>query len=106
METVTVVRGRVQVGCADDERELGEGESLRYRGDLPHRFASLGTSADVVLLVHYPRKPVERRPRMTDDRQLPARSQIVQWHLTDAGLTAAVRELPDPPAPPPRRPRP
>lgn len=32
---------------------------------------------------------------MTDDRQLPARSQIVQQHLADAGLTAAVRELPD-----------
>jgi transcriptional regulator with XRE-family HTH domain len=54
METVTVVRGRVRIGCAGDERELDEGESLRYRGDLPHRFASLGTSADVVLLMHYP----------------------------------------------------
>jgi prolyl-tRNA editing enzyme YbaK/EbsC (Cys-tRNA(Pro) deacylase) len=35
------------------------------------------------------------RPTMTDDRQLPARSQIVQQHLIDAGLTAVVRELPD-----------
>lgn len=32
---------------------------------------------------------------MTDDQQLPARSQIVQRHLADAGLTAVVRELPD-----------
>jgi len=32
---------------------------------------------------------------MTDDRQLPARSQIVQQHLTDAGVTAQVRVLPD-----------
>jgi len=54
METVAVVRGRVRVGCAGDERELDEGESLRYRGDLPHRFVSLGGSADVVLLMHYP----------------------------------------------------
>jgi prolyl-tRNA editing enzyme YbaK/EbsC (Cys-tRNA(Pro) deacylase) len=32
---------------------------------------------------------------MTDDRQLPARSQIVQQHLREAGVTALVRELPD-----------
>lgn len=32
---------------------------------------------------------------MTSDRQLPARSQIVQQHLVDAGLATAVRELPD-----------
>jgi prolyl-tRNA editing enzyme YbaK/EbsC (Cys-tRNA(Pro) deacylase) len=29
------------------------------------------------------------------DRGLPARSRIVQQHVTDAGLTALVRELPD-----------
>jgi transcriptional regulator with XRE-family HTH domain len=66
METVTVVRGRVRVGCADDERELGEGESLRYRGDLPHRFASLGTAADVVLLMHYPRQETSERTTRHD----------------------------------------
>lgn len=54
LETVTVVGGRVRVGCAGEERELGEGESLRYRGDLPHRFTSLGGGAEVVLLMHYP----------------------------------------------------
>ncbi|MFF7335296.1 helix-turn-helix domain-containing protein [Streptomyces sp. NPDC090306] len=54
LETVTVVSGRVRVGNTGDERELGEGESLRYRGDLPHRFTSLGAPADVVLLMHYP----------------------------------------------------
>jgi prolyl-tRNA editing enzyme YbaK/EbsC (Cys-tRNA(Pro) deacylase) len=32
---------------------------------------------------------------MTVDPQLPARSQIVQQHLIDAGVTAAVRVLPD-----------
>lgn len=32
---------------------------------------------------------------MTDDRQLPERSRIVQQHLIDAGVTAHVRELPD-----------
>jgi len=32
---------------------------------------------------------------MTDDLQLPARSQIVQQHLIDAGVTARVRVLPD-----------
>jgi prolyl-tRNA editing enzyme YbaK/EbsC (Cys-tRNA(Pro) deacylase) len=32
---------------------------------------------------------------MTDDRQLPARSQIVRQHVIDAGVTTQVRELPD-----------
>jgi prolyl-tRNA editing enzyme YbaK/EbsC (Cys-tRNA(Pro) deacylase) len=32
---------------------------------------------------------------MTADQQLPARSQIVQQHLSDAGVTARVRVLPD-----------
>jgi prolyl-tRNA editing enzyme YbaK/EbsC (Cys-tRNA(Pro) deacylase) len=32
---------------------------------------------------------------MTDDQQLPERSRIVQQHLSDAGITARVRELPD-----------
>jgi prolyl-tRNA editing enzyme YbaK/EbsC (Cys-tRNA(Pro) deacylase) len=32
---------------------------------------------------------------MTVDPQLPARSQIVQQHLIDAGVNATVRELPD-----------
>jgi transcriptional regulator with XRE-family HTH domain len=65
-ETVTVVRGRVRVGCAGDERELGEGESLRYRGDLPHRFASIGASADVVLLMHYLREGTSERTIQDD----------------------------------------
>jgi len=32
---------------------------------------------------------------MTDDHQLPERSRIVQQHLIEAGVPAAVRELPD-----------
>lgn len=32
---------------------------------------------------------------MADDRQLPARSQIVRQHVIDAGVTTQVRELPD-----------
>ncbi len=32
---------------------------------------------------------------MSDEGQLPARSQIVQQHLIDAGVTAQVRVLPD-----------
>jgi transcriptional regulator with XRE-family HTH domain len=67
LETVTVVRGRVLAGCAGDERELGEGESLRYRGDLPHRFAALGAPADVVLLMHYPSREASEGT-ITDDR--------------------------------------
>lgn len=53
-ETVTVVRGRVRVGPAGAERELGAGESARYAGDRAHRFRGLGGPAEVVLLMHYP----------------------------------------------------
>lgn len=53
-ETVTTVRGRVVVGPTGMEQELGEGESLRYGGDLPHQFQALGGPAEVVLLMHYP----------------------------------------------------
>jgi transcriptional regulator with XRE-family HTH domain len=67
LETVTVVRGRVRAGCAGAERELAEGESLRYRGDLPHRFAAVGAPADVVLLMHYPGQETSEGT-MTDDR--------------------------------------
>lgn len=67
LETVTVVRGRVLAGCAGDERELAEGESLRYRGDLPHRFAALGAPANVVLLMHYPGQE-STEGTITDDR--------------------------------------
>jgi len=67
LETVTVVRGRALAGCADAERELAEGESLRYRGDLPHRFAAIGAPADVVLLMHYPGQETSEGT-MTDDR--------------------------------------
>jgi hypothetical protein len=62
-----VVRGRVLAGGAGQERELGEGESLRYRGDLPHRFAALGAPADVVLLMHYPSREASEGT-ITDDR--------------------------------------
>jgi transcriptional regulator with XRE-family HTH domain len=67
LETVTVVRGRVRAGCAGAERELAEGESLRYRGDLPHRFAAVGAPADVVLLMHYPSQETSEGT-ITDDR--------------------------------------
>ena len=50
----TVVRGRVRVGPAGAERELRPGESLRYPGDVPHRFRALGQPAEAVLLVHCP----------------------------------------------------
>lgn len=56
-ETVTVVRGRVRVGEPGTERELAAGESLRYRGDLPHVFEALGGAAEVLLLMHYPDPP-------------------------------------------------
>src|SRR5690606_29394167 len=39
--------------------------------------------------------PTDRGARMTVDQTLPERSRIVQQHVTDAGITARVRELPD-----------
>lgn len=63
-ETVMVVRGRALVGPADGQRELGEGESLRYAGDVAHRFRALGAPAEVLLLVHYPPPRLRgRKPR-------------------------------------------
>lgn len=53
-ETVTVVRGRVRVGPVGSDRELREGESLRYSGAVPHLFRALDGPAEVVLLMHYP----------------------------------------------------
>jgi quercetin dioxygenase-like cupin family protein len=67
-ETVTVVRGRVLIGPVDRERELGEGESLRYPGDVPHRFEALGDSAEIVLLMHYPDQTTSERGSVRDDR--------------------------------------
>jgi transcriptional regulator with XRE-family HTH domain len=53
-ETVTVIRGRVLVGPDDREVELGEGQSLRYPGDAPHRFRAVQEPARILLLMHYP----------------------------------------------------
>lgn len=107
LETVTVVEGRVRVGVVGGERELRAGESLRYRGDLRHRFAGIGGAAEAILLMHYPVDPgipagrdvasqsEKGRATVPLDQQLPARSQLVQQHLIDAGLATVVRELPD-----------
>lgn len=61
-ETVTAVRGRVLVGTTGAERELGEGQSLRYRGDAPHRFQAIDGPAEAILLMHYPERAREEAP--------------------------------------------
>lgn len=53
-ETITVISGRVQAGVEGHERELGPGESIRYRGDKPHAFAAVGSDAEAILIMHYP----------------------------------------------------
>lgn len=55
-ETVTVIDGRVQVGCESAQKVLVAGESHRYDGDRGHRFSALGAPAQVVLLMHYPHR--------------------------------------------------
>lgn len=67
-ETLTVIRGRVLIGPIDHERELGAGESLRYPGDVPHRFQALGDSAEIVLLMHYPDHTPSEKGSVHHDR--------------------------------------
>lgn len=58
-ETITVVSGRVLVGPVGEQRELDEGKSLRYAGDLAHGFQALGEPAEVLLLMHYPQAVIQ-----------------------------------------------
>jgi transcriptional regulator with XRE-family HTH domain len=67
-ETVTVIQGRVLIGPAGSEQELGAGESLRYPGDVPHRFEALGGPAEVVLLMHYPNHTTPEEGSVHHDR--------------------------------------
>jgi transcriptional regulator with XRE-family HTH domain len=80
-ETVTVVRGAVRVGAAGRTRELAEGESHRYPGDLPHRFQALGGLADVVLLMHYPRR--DARPDLPREHRQDRRDPATREEGTD-----------------------
>jgi len=61
-ESVLVVDGSVVAGNGGSERRLQAGESLRYRGDLPHCFFAIDKPADVILLMHYPNTH-DGRPR-------------------------------------------
>jgi mannose-6-phosphate isomerase-like protein (cupin superfamily) len=67
-ETVTVVRGRILIGPTGNQRELGEGESLRYPGDVPHRFEAVGDSAEIILLMHYPNHTTSEEASVHHDR--------------------------------------
>lgn len=67
-ETVTVIRGRIRVGPTGSEQELGAGESLRYSGDVPHRFEALDDTADVILLMHYPPRTGSEEGPLAHDR--------------------------------------
>lgn len=62
-ETVTVIDGGVVVGNGD--KEIGAGESHRYRGDEPHSFRSVDGVAAVLILMHYP-LPSQTRPKGTN----------------------------------------
>jgi len=53
-ETITVIQGRVRVGCLDALVELSAGQSHHYAGDRPHRFEALLGPAEVLLLMQYP----------------------------------------------------
>jgi transcriptional regulator with XRE-family HTH domain len=67
-ETVTVIRGRVLIGPFDRGQELGAGESLRYQGDVAHRFEALGDTAEIVLLMHYPDHTTSEKGSVLLDR--------------------------------------
>jgi len=61
-ETVTVIQGRVRVGCLGALVELSAGQSHSYAGDQPHHFEGLVGPAEVLLLMQYP------APATTTDR--------------------------------------
>ena len=54
VENLTIFAGHVRVTCGTQTFKATAGETLRYRGDLPHKIESLGTSpthANLVLLM-------------------------------------------------------
>jgi transcriptional regulator with XRE-family HTH domain len=50
-EFVTVQKGRVRVESGGDADELGPGDSVSYRADVPHGIVNLGRGEAVVFLV-------------------------------------------------------
>jgi transcriptional regulator with XRE-family HTH domain len=54
-EHLHVLRGEIEVACGVETRRVRAGESLRYRGDLPHVLRNVGNEpahATMVLIMH------------------------------------------------------
>jgi mannose-6-phosphate isomerase-like protein (cupin superfamily) len=50
-EFLTVQKGRVRVESGSDVEELGKGDSVSYRADLPHAIANIGGGPALLFLV-------------------------------------------------------
>jgi transcriptional regulator with XRE-family HTH domain len=50
-EFLTVQKGRVQVESGTDVEELGKGDSVSYRADLPHAIINIGSGPALLFLV-------------------------------------------------------
>ena len=50
-EFLTVQKGKVRVESADDAEELGRGDSVTYRADVPHAIVNAGRGEALVFLV-------------------------------------------------------
>ncbi len=60
LEHLTITQGTLKITVHGEERLGSAGETVRYRGDLPHRIECLGTSPAVAWMV------LERKPRLTE----------------------------------------
>ena len=55
-EFLYVNRGRVRVATGEQEGEIGRGDSIHYRADVPHRIANIGRGrTEAYMIVHYRR---------------------------------------------------
>jgi len=53
-EFLYVNRGRVRVSTGQQEAELGRGDAIHYRADVPHAIANIGrTAVEAYMIVHY-----------------------------------------------------
>lgn len=57
IEFLTVIAGKLDILADEEWHELGSGQTLRFRGDLPHAYRNKGDKTAVVMtIIHYPRR--------------------------------------------------
>ncbi|MEQ8142793.1 cupin domain-containing protein [Streptomyces sp. OP7] len=53
VEHIVVSAGRVKAGPEGEEVELGPGDCMAYRGDVPHRYEALEPGTKFVLIMQH-----------------------------------------------------